>query len=104
MSKLEPLVNTFSIKQLLNSAIRQLTASTSARLDAELLLSHVLKKPRSFLYACPEYELPELRQQEFNELLQRRTDGEPIAYLTGRQEFWSLSLRVTSDTLIPRPE
>ncbi|HEX5057643.1 MAG TPA: peptide chain release factor N(5)-glutamine methyltransferase [Gammaproteobacteria bacterium] len=93
-----------SIKLLLDSAIQQLTISDSARLDAEILLSHVLNKPRSFLYACPEYEASIPQQREFSGLLQRRVNGEPVAYLTGKREFWSLPLSVSPDTLIPRPE
>jgi release factor glutamine methyltransferase len=99
-----PVVNNFSIKQLLDSAIGQLVDSSSPRLDAEILLSHVLQKSRSFLYARPEYLLSPAQQREFAELLQRRSGGEPVAYLTGEKEFWSLSLRVSRDILIPRPE
>lgn len=98
------MTNSNSIKTLLNSAVQQLNTSSSARLDAEILLSHVLAKPRSFLYACPEYEPSGPQQQQFAVLLQRRASGEPVAYLTGKKEFWSLPLRVSSDTLIPRPE
>jgi release factor glutamine methyltransferase len=97
-------VNSSSIKQLLDSAIEQLPASSSPRLDAELLLSHVLNKPRSFLYAFPEHKLSPLQQRRFAEFLQQRGNGEPVAYLTGKKEFWSLPLQVSRDTLIPRPE
>jgi release factor glutamine methyltransferase len=97
-------VNSSSIKQLIDSAIGQLVDSSSPRLDAEILLSHVLKKSRSFLYARPEYLLSPAQQREFAELLQQRSGGEPVAYLTGEKEFWSLPLRVSRDTLIPRPE
>jgi release factor glutamine methyltransferase len=99
-----PMVNNSSIKQLLESASKQLPESSSPRLDAELLLSHVLNKPRSFLYAFPEHKLSSLQQQRFAEFLQQRSSGEPVAYLTGKKEFWSLPLRVSRDTLIPRPE
>jgi release factor glutamine methyltransferase len=98
------MVNSSSIKQLLESAVRQLAYSDSARLDAELLLSHVLNKPRSFLYAFPEHTLSPLQQQRFAEFLQQRSSGEPVAYLTGKKEFWSLPLKVSRATLIPRPE
>lgn len=92
-----------SIRQLLEQATR-LLHSDSARLDAEVLLASVLDKPRSHLHAWPErVPLPAARAQ-FDELLQRRVAGEPVAYLTGVREFWSLSLAVTPDTLIPRPE
>jgi release factor glutamine methyltransferase len=98
------MVDIFSIKQLLESAVKQLVLSDSARLDAELLLSHALNKPRSFLYAFPEHKLSPMQHQQYEKLLRQRVSGEPVAYLTGKKEFWSLPLRVTRDTLIPRPE
>ncbi|HEY3488158.1 MAG TPA: peptide chain release factor N(5)-glutamine methyltransferase [Gammaproteobacteria bacterium] len=98
------MVNFLSIKQLLDASIGQLTASPSARLDAEVLLAHVLEQPRSFLHARPEEELSATQHRQFAALLQRRVQGEPIAYLIGRQEFWSLPLQVNAHTLIPRPE
>jgi release factor glutamine methyltransferase len=92
-----------SIKQNL-ACSRALVDSESARLDAEILLSHVLRRERSWLYTWPEYELKETEQREFNALLARRAQGEPVAYLTGEREFWSLPLKVNASTLIPRPE
>jgi release factor glutamine methyltransferase len=76
----------------------------SARLDAELLLATALGKPRSYLYAWPERVLSATERVRFEELLERRTQGEPLAYLGTRREFWSLDIVVTPDTLIPRPE
>lgn len=92
-----------SIQQLLEQATR-LLHNDSARLDAEVLLACVLGKPRSHLHAWPERVPPPAARAQFEELLQRRTAGEPVAYLTGVREFWSLPLAVTPDTLIPRPE
>jgi len=92
-----------SIRQLLEDATRQLH-SDSARLDAEVLLACVLGKPRSHLLAWPERVPPVAVRRRFAALLQRRAAGEPVAYLTGVREFWSLPLSVTPDTLIPRPE
>ena len=92
-----------SIKQLLEQATRRLNTE-SARLDAEVLLGHVLQKPRSHFHAWPEQLLPADSREQFDQLLQRRLKGEPVAYLTGKREFWSLLLSVTADTLIPRPE
>ena len=77
---------------------------SEARRDAEVLLGHVLERPRSYLFAWPERALPEEQALSFAGLWQRRTAGEPVAYLTGEREFWSLPLRVSRDTLIPRPE
>lgn len=76
----------------------------SARRDAEILLGHLLGKPRSWLYAWPEQPLTEAQADGYAALLERRRAGVPVAYLTGQREFWSLSLRVTEATLIPRPE
>lgn len=81
-----------------------LQALDSARLDAELLLAYVLQTPRSTLYAHPRRLLQAQQQEAFEQLIQRRLAGEPLAYITGESEFWSLPLRVTPDTLIPRPE
>lgn len=73
-------------------------------LEAQVLLAHVLQCPRSHLYAWPEQRLSDDQQADFLTLIERRNRGEPVAYLTGHREFWSLPLRVTPDTLIPRPE
>ncbi|WP_444943678.1 peptide chain release factor N(5)-glutamine methyltransferase [Microbulbifer sp. ZKSA006] len=82
----------------------QLTDSDSARLDAELLLGSVLGRERTWLYTWPEYELNEAEQARFDQLLQRRQAGEPVAHLIGEREFWSLPLKVDASTLIPRPD
>lgn len=78
--------------------------SESARLDAELLLCHVLRVNRSWLYARPDKSLEPAQQDRFDELVARRAGGEPIAHILGEREFWSLTLQVTPDTLIPRPD
>ncbi len=91
-----------SVAELLNAA--RTLASPSAQLDTEVLLAHVLAKPRSWLYTWPEHVVSEAAAADFNALLTRRARGEPIAYLTGKREFWSLPLQVSSATLIPRPE
>jgi len=77
---------------------------TIPRLEAEVLLSSLLDKPRSYLIAWPERELTQEQFACFEAMLERRTTHEPIAYITGCREFWSLNLEVTPDTLIPRPE
>ena len=76
----------------------------SPRRDAEILLSHCLHKPRAWLYTWPEAEVAADSAQRFEQLLARRRTGMPVAYLTGRREFWSLQLEVNRHTLIPRPE
>lgn len=79
-------------------------SSDSAKLDTELLLAHVLKAARSYLYTWPGKEITPEQEQEFNLLFARRLAGEPIAHLLGQQGFWTLDLQVSKDTLIPRPE
>lgn len=76
----------------------------SPRLEAELLLAEVIDKPRSYLFAWPERELSPESHECFTAFLQRRLAGEPMAYILGQREFWSLNLRITPDVLIPRPE
>jgi len=74
----------------------------SARLDAELLLAHVLHTDRVGLYTGFDKPLLETELAAFRELIRRRLAGEPIAYLVGRQEFWSLPLAVDARVLVPR--
>ena len=96
---------TATLTVLLRHAARELvTSSETPRLDAELLLAHVLGRPRSYLYTWPEAQPNTAEMTLFQSLLARRVRGEPIAYLTGRREFWSLDLEVSPATLIPRPE
>lgn len=78
--------------------------SECARREAEILLGHCLNKPRAWLYTWPEQEVVPERVRDYEQLLSRRREGEPVAYLTGLREFWSLQLAVTEATLIPRPE
>ena len=79
-------------------------ASGNPRLEAEVLLGHVLGWSRARLFAHPGTPLDAAAAARFDALVARRRGGEPIAYLTGRREFWSLDLAVTPDTLIPRHE
>ncbi|MEM6580692.1 MAG: peptide chain release factor N(5)-glutamine methyltransferase [Pseudomonadota bacterium] len=76
----------------------------SARRDCEILLGHCLSRPRSWLYARPEHPVDASQVQRYLALLEQRRSGQPVAYLLGRREFWSLSLIVNEHTLIPRPE
>lgn len=94
-----------SIRQYLDDGAAILArVSDSPRLDAELLLGMVLRRPRSFLHAWPERILEPAEAQQYEELLRRRFSGEPIAYMTGIREFWSMPLRVGPPVLIPRPD
>lgn len=90
------------IDQLLAQAAQ--IDSPTARLDAELLLAFVLQKPRSYLYTWPDKTLSEAQIASYQALLERRKSGEPVAYLLGRQGFWSLDLQVAAHTLIPRAD
>jgi release factor glutamine methyltransferase len=78
--------------------------SSSPQLDAEILLAHALNISREQLYLHATDKLSEKAQEISADLIQRRQSGEPVAYITGTREFWSLPLQVTRDTLIPRPE
>ena len=89
---------------LRDAATRLAESSSSARIDAELLLTHVLQKKRVYLYAHSEQVLENKQHKQFEALILKRLQGAPIAYLINQREFWSLPLYVTSDTLIPRPE
>lgn len=76
----------------------------TARLDATVLLCHVIDKPRSYLLTWPEKQLSADQIQALKSLISRRLHGEPIAYILGEREFWSLSLDVSPATLIPRAD
>lgn len=104
MCKSERAIKTCLLKDALAEGLLCLQAIESTRLDAELLLAHVLQKNRAFLRAWPDYVLTESERVAYQLLLHRRQGGEPLAYITGYREFWSLSLKVTPHTLIPRPE
>ncbi len=94
-----------SINHLISTAATQLaTGSDSAQLDAEILLCLTINKPRSYLRAWPDQELTASQENQFNDYLNQRIIGTPIAYITGYKEFWSRDFKVTSDVLIPRPE
>lgn len=76
----------------------------SPRLAAEVLLAHVLECKRIDLYARFDHEPEEARKAAFRDLVRRAAAGEPVAYLVGVKEFYSLSMVVSSDVMIPRPE
>jgi release factor glutamine methyltransferase len=86
------------------SLLREAPAAALDPVDAELLLAHALGRSRSWLYAHRDDPVDAVDADRFLVLLTRRAAGEPVAYLTGRRGFWSFDLRVTPDTLIPRPE
>jgi len=93
-------------RQSLNWAQNNLKSNftNSADLDAEILLSYVIKKNKTFLYSHPEYQLTPTQSNKFKKLIQRRQQGEPVAYLIGHKEFYGLDFTVNKQVLIPRPE
>ena len=93
-----------SVKALLQRSGELADGSPTPRLDLELLLCHVLGKERSYLFSWPEHQLSPEQYQQFETLLEQRKQGHPVAYLTGRRDFWNLELRVEPSTLIPRPD
>lgn len=95
---------TLTLRTALTQAIAQLGMSDSAELDAQLLLAQVLGKSRSWLYAWPEQVLSSTQLQALQMLIERRRQGEPVAYITGKRDFWKLELQVNPAVLIPRPE
>ncbi len=88
----------------LDDRLPQARGAESPRLDAEVMLAHVLDWQRVQLYTHYEDEVGERSRGEFRDLVRRRAEGMPVAYLVGRKEFYSLPLRVTPAVLIPRPE
>ncbi len=94
-----------TISGALKWASSQLEAiSDSASLDAEVMLLHIINKPRSYLYTWPEKDLDSAQVSEFKQMLAKRLRGNPIAHIVGEREFWSLPFRVNPTTLIPRPD
>lgn len=94
------------IREALNQATLDFTQCglASPRLDAEVLLSHCLGTDRYGLYREPERPITGEAVRGFRHLVARRRQGEPVAYLTGYREFWSLTFAVNRDVLVPRPE
>ncbi|QSP96250.1 peptide chain release factor N(5)-glutamine methyltransferase [Marinobacter salinisoli] len=95
--------SSLTCERLLTKAIERI-GGDSPRLDAELLLGHVTGLSRTSFRAWPEREVPGEQCDEFDRLVFERAQGRPIAHLLGHQEFWSLPLRVSPATLIPRPD
>ena len=93
-----------SIKDALQFGQEQLAHHTSALVDSQALLCFVLNRPKAFLYAHAEDSITKSQLQQYQTLVQRRKIGEPLAYLTGEKEFWSLPLKINESVLIPRPE
>ena len=94
-----------TIRQLLLSAVQQLArASESAQLDAEILLAHVLDRPRTWLRTWPEYTVSQSDHNAYQKIITQRQSGVPVAYLAGKRDFWLHCFQVCPDVLIPRPD
>ncbi|WP_421255041.1 peptide chain release factor N(5)-glutamine methyltransferase [Aeromonas sp. 600282] len=92
------------IQQARAHIMNVLAEGESPRADADVLLCHLLDCRRSYLMTWPERELDATQQTTLQGWLARRLNGEPIAHLVGEREFWSLPLKVSPATLIPRPD
>ncbi|MBN2005766.1 MAG: peptide chain release factor N(5)-glutamine methyltransferase [Anaerolineae bacterium] len=94
-----------TIEEILQWAVRELaTATDRPQLEAQVLLAHVLERPRTFVMAHHEAALAPEQEERFAAIIARRRQNEPLPYLTGRVEFFGLELTVTPAVLIPRPE
>src|SRR3989338_581739 len=95
-----------NVREALRAAIERLTSAQvpSASTTAEVLLMHALRRDRTFLHAHPEWEMIPDEERAYRQLLEKRAAGTPTQYLTGKQEFWGLSLEVRPGVFIPRPE
>lgn len=93
-----------NVSQWLRDAGRELVEYDSARLDADLLMCHVLKCERTKLYAWPEKNLSDDQLVKLRNLLDKRKLGHPVAYLIRQREFWSLEFDVNEDVLVPRSD
>lgn len=104
MDSLQKISATF--RSVLRKAVEALSSNhiEQARLEAELLLAHVLELRREDLIIYPDRELMDLQAEKFQQLVERRCRKEPLAYIIGHREFWSLPFEVNSKVLIPRPE
>jgi len=92
------------IDEAVSWAESTLVSSDSALLDAQVLLAFVLDKETIYLITWPERVLSQQQQVQFEALIEKRRQGQPVAHLTGQREFWSLPLKVNDSTLIPRPD
>ena len=95
-----------ALEHLLREGSLLLSASEieRPRHEARILLAHIMKVSQEYLYANNSIELDSKIEDEFQQLILRRTNREPIAYILGYKEFWGLPFRVNAETLIPRPD
>jgi release factor glutamine methyltransferase len=93
------------VQDLLATADNRLVPlSDTPQLDAQVLLAHVIQKPRTWVSAHPEHEIKEEERHQFDCAIERLEGGDPLPYVLGKWEFFGLELDITKDVLIPRPE
>ncbi len=95
-----------TLRSVLKQAADMLSSNRieRARLEAELLLAHILELRKEDLIIHPNQELTDPQEENFQQLIERRCRKEPLAYIVGQREFWSLEFKVNPKVLIPRPE
>jgi release factor glutamine methyltransferase len=95
-----------TVREILNEETRKLEAAgiETARLDAEVLLAFCLKCERLEFLKNPDLKINKNKLSQYTKLVERRLKYEPVAYITGRKEFWSFTLEVNKEVLIPRPD
>lgn len=93
-----------TISDALGIGKKALVSYVEADLDTKVLLCHVLNCDQTFLYTHPEKRLTQEQYKLYQNLINSRLQGKPIAHITGHRGFWSLDLDVDSSTLIPRPD
>jgi len=93
-----------NIANALNYGLNRLDNTESPEVDAHVVLCYVLNCQTTYLHTWSDKELTNEQQAQYIQLIAKREQGHPVAYLTGQRGFWSLDLKVTPDTLIPRPD
>jgi len=93
-----------NIAQALQYGCAALKNSESPDIDSQVLLCNILACASSYLHTWPDNELDLAQEKLFKKVIEQRQQGQPVAHLTGQRGFWSLDLKVTADTLIPRPD
>ncbi len=97
-------IETLNIANALSYGRQELQSSDSPDVDTQVLLCHVLDCQTVYLHSWSDQELSMAQQQQFEGYLQLRNNGRPVAHIIGQRGFWSLDLKVTDATLIPRPD
>ncbi|MBE1301629.1 MAG: peptide chain release factor N(5)-glutamine methyltransferase [Alteromonadaceae bacterium] len=92
------------ISEALIWGAQALEGGESPKLDCKVLLCHILDVSTTYLHTWPDKEITAKQLAQFEHCVARRKSGEPIAYITGERDFWSLTLKTNPSTLIPRPE